>query len=539
MSKLQLFILATILTFVTLLIWHADSPYPNPLNWDMYEHQTLINEIRQGHFAFLTSQISDTFTVNSYPPFFHLVLAGLQVITRLPPLSFWWLFEKVFFFCTVLASIWLGWIVTKDKWAAFFSGMLGAFVFESHMAYTSLFLMPQTLCALVFVFTLIRLLKRFDLERSRGGRTSTRIFDFWQILLMVIMFVAHYIVGTVAILTLLGTFFLLRFDLFKGRTFTRIFSIVPLVVFPVICATLMLKPDLTFDPFQTSESIHFNLNLAQKIEIVRQWYGLSFPILGVLGVWGIMKKEKKVKKVEKVILGIGLFLIGLVLIPFPYVVKFYVLARYVWHVVFAIGLSWVISLLGSKYIKVAAATFVCTIFVLIFINNQQGFKSILKYNKLTTHTTLYDKLVAEFLQENYGNQEGVLLISEPATQGILEALSGVNTQGGVYATTETRKIVDNIYPTHDVWFIRSSLYQVKDKLAREHGDKIFLVLSGRFFAWQEKSEVQKMDTSFNIWQPQDLTFRDKEYINWLKKQEDFSLVFENEGMAIFTVIRPQ
>ena len=57
-------------TLVSYLIWRMYSPYPSPLNWDIWEHQTAIHAILNGNISLLPSQLSDTFGFNGYTTLF-------------------------------------------------------------------------------------------------------------------------------------------------------------------------------------------------------------------------------------------------------------------------------------------------------------------------------------------------------------------------------------------------------------------------------------------------------------------------------------
>ncbi len=157
----------------------------------------------------------------------------------------------------------------------------------------------------------------------------------------------------------------------------------------------------------------------------------------------------------------------------------------------------------------------------------------MQYQDITAHVSPQELTAASFLKENYSNSN-VLLVSDPATQNILEAISLVNTQGGAYMDKETRNQLDLISNTTSVSEIAQELYRINDKVAPTNGKRL-LVLSGRSFIWLQSSKKNKDDLSFNIWNPSDLTFENKKQIQRFADDPHFSLVFENSTLAIFEV----
>src|SRR5450759_2105555 len=96
--------LLVLLSVAFYALWRWNSPYPSPLNWDIWEHQTVVNAIRSGSFALLPSQLSDTFRFNGYTTLFHVITAGIQNVLHVQNIpGFWWIAEGIFFVLTTLA----------------------------------------------------------------------------------------------------------------------------------------------------------------------------------------------------------------------------------------------------------------------------------------------------------------------------------------------------------------------------------------------------------------------------------------------------
>lgn len=517
--------IALIPIVLTLFIWHQDNPFPYPLNWDIYEHQTLINQILKGNFSLIPSHLTDTFTVDGYTTLFHSILALLQFVFKVQPLQFWWIVELLFFVLTVLVSVWLAWEVFENHWIAFFSGVLASFIFESYIAYTSLFLLPQTVAGLLTIIAFVRVFRFY--------KSQEPLIDLGQLLLLLAIFLTHFMVGSVGVALLLLTTFLLQFQekQIKGHFITSWFLMASFFVFLL---SILLNFFFQFNFLGTPESVYFNLNLAQKREIMKDWYGYSPLILLPLGIftfWRESREGEEDKDVRGIILVILFLILALVVAPLPYSVKFYVVARYFVHLVMAVGIVKLIFLLPSKILRTIMSVFFFLMIALIFFANQANYKSILYYHGIATHVTQNEMSAADFLKKNYANQADVLLVSDPATQYILEALSGINSQGGAYMSLDTRHKLNEFYQnqTPDP----KLLFEIKDYLEPIPSQKILLILSGRYFAWQKSLMDAKLAIYFNIWQPKDLSYEDLIYIRKLERLDQFVKIFEDEGMVIF------
>ena len=528
-------------------IWRINSPYPLPLNWDLYEHQTLINEIRSGNLHFLNSRISDSFVVDGYSPLFHILLAVPQIIifeTRI--LGFWWFVEFLQYFVTIAVGAFFAWQLTKDRLTALTMTIVTTFIFESFIAYSPLFLLPQTFASVLTIFALIRGLKRLENKQN--------FFDPIQILLTIVILLTHYIVGLLGIVVLITGF--ATHQLRKKRLLgvklidlALVLSVLVLIALPTI--TYYLDIEL----LQYAEAQHFNLDLTRKWELMRNWYGYSLLAFMPIGLFLLLRHpefnsgsrrsetEKMLNQVQhdnlmgKLVSIICFGTLALVIVKVPYSLKFYVLTGFFAHFLMAIGIAALLKLIESKLLRTVFLTIIVLSFGLIFTFNQKYYKGILHYGKYTTHVSLNEIKATRWLEENYGNQKGVILVSDPATQGIMEALSGINTQGGVYANLATRRVIDQTYPNSDSKQVANLLSAIQDTVEKEKIKKILFVVGGRFFKWQEASTEEKESFYFNVWKPKDLVPENKTYLKNLNQSQKFRLKYQNEGVAVFEVNR--
>lgn len=517
---LQSVLLSIFLGGIVYYLWNLNTPYP--LNWDFLEHQTLVDNILRGRYSFVTSQISDTFIFNGYSSIFHTIMMSAQMLLPTAILDFWQSISFIHLVLVILASYFFAHVITNNESIALFSAILGTFVFET-VTFTSLFFIPQTLTAVVFIFLFIQLL--LEVKHNRLPSISFIIFN------SLFLFLNHYIIGLLAVLIYVGLYLYIRYS---EWLFAKINKIVLLEVGLFISVIMIIFSSLIpLNFLNQGEAEYFNFSVVEKFLFMQRAYGHSLLLFLPLGISKILKRRKDV---EVITLVIALFILTLIFIQIPYVFKFYVIGRFFIHLIIAIGIFVLIEKVTYPLLINAIMIFLISVLIGIFIVNSVHWKNILNYKDILTHISPTELQAAEFLKNKYG-KTNILLVSDPATQNILETFSGVNSQGGVYANQNTREQLMTIFQATAPVEIKDRLYLIKDALETTDEKRLF-VLSGRYFQWQMASKKYKQALYFNIWTPSDLTFDNKKYINFLSSDlAHFALVYENPTVAIFEVNR--
>jgi len=185
-------------------------------------------------------------------------------------------------------------------------------------------------------------------------------------------------------------------------------------------------------------------------------------------------------------------------------------------------------------LKFAAITFVTFVLLITFYKNQLVYKEPLNFKSYETQISYSEIQVGNWLALQ--NKDGkAFLISDPATQYILEAVSGVNSQGGDYMNLKTRNTLESINGYYDSNIIKNKLSGIKDAIAiKQNTQRTFFVVGGRYFAWQRLPNGQKDSTFYNIWSPKELTEADKTYIDYYKRV-GLKVVFSNKEIVIFSL----
>ena len=496
--------------FVYFFVWKRNTPYSLQLNWDIYEHITLANLISSGKLSFFTTSISDTFTLNSYSPLFGILLSLPKILFQRGLLGIYWGIEYWHYLLTAVAAFILAKKVFNNNWLAFLAAIISSLVFESVVVYSTLFLIPQTLVALITVFV------------------AAQIKEYkWPILLIAgtVILLIHYVVGVLCLLILAALYLSLRINFSKRR--------INLAIFASILFSLILIVSNLFVSWSLpgrEEASHFNFQLLPKIGFLIDWYGIFLFAFGLIGAIKIVKSGTYS---QKILLCLALIVLGIAFAPFSYFLKFYVLGHYFWSLIIALGI-WVLICNLPSMLKFAAITFVTFVLLITFYKNQLVYKEPLNFKSYETQISYSEIQVGNWLALQ--NKDGkAFLISDPATQYILEAVSGVNSQGGDYMNLKTRNTLESINGYYDSNIIKNKLSGIKDAIAiKQNTQRTFFVVGGRYFAWQRLPNGQKDSTFYNIWSPKELTEADKTYIDYYKRV-GLKVVFSNKEIVIFSL----
>lgn len=510
------------ITLLTTILWRVKSPYP--LNWDIYEHQTLANNILDGKFSFFSSQVTDTFGFNGYSTLFHTLLAASQTFFSVSVFDYWNSVSFVHLGLVCLASYLLAREVTGSRAVGYISMLLGGLIFDSTISFTNLFLIPQTFTACVFVLLFVQLIRSL----KDGKNLPIPLLFVGSIFLLL----NHYIVGSIAFFFYFGTYLYFKFQHLLTPRMDRKYAVAIGILITSIA--ILASGFIPLGSLNKGEGEAFVLGFIDKWNVLRQSYGLLPLIFFPIGIYTIIKRKTELALYA---LDVTLALSALVLFQLPYVVKFFVLDKYFFGVILAVGLYTILNRI--KHIILRCLGYAALIFTLvfIFILNSANWKQILIYKNTQSHVSESEIKAAEFLKEVYSGTN-TMIVSDPSTQYILETLSGVNSQGGAYMDHPSRDALSDISTQTENKAITDALFRIKDKVELDSDTRLF-VLSGRYFVWQNQSETNKQDFSFNIWHTADLTESNKEYINTLiSKNDQFRLVFQNETLAIIEVKKP-
>jgi hypothetical protein len=170
--------------------------------------------------------------------------------------------------------------------------------------------------------------------------------------------------------------------------------------------------------------------------------------------------------------------------------------------------------------------------ILVYFTNQAQYKLYLYANGKESHFSTAEMDAAAFLKKQGAH---TFIMSDPATQGVLEALGESDSQGGVYMDTTSRQFLSRLKEASPV-DAPVILANITDLLPDDASrvQKRFFVASGRYFQWQLFSPLQKESVFFNIWKPYTLSQEDRATITRMKKAH-MQEVYHNKEMSIFAL----
>jgi hypothetical protein len=505
------------------LIWRVDAPFNTTLNWDIYHHQLISNLIEESHFHLFASRISDTFQFDGYSTIFHTMIALPQVLMKPEVLEFWWYIEYLHLFTTIIASFLVGYLFTKSTKVGIISAVLGAFIFEVHGAYTSLFLIPQNLAATLSAVYLAYLSAVMQ-EDERAVDPS--LFVFVPFILLM-----HTIIGSVAVFIALCItayhWLKKRYEEQKLQKALLTLAFIGLIITPVVMGFI------DFNSINRGEAQYYNFTYAQKVSTMKDIYGYTLAIflpLGLISAWSLRKRQTLLLAVIAIVLLIP------VISPIPYALKIYALGRYFVHALMAIGIAALWNKIDTRFFTIGVVV-LSVVLTNVFILNVVKFKQVPNYAEISTHISPYEVEAAKFLRDSYYGTN-TLLVSDPATMHLLEGLSGVNTPGGAYTDIRTREILTKIYYSRDSRTMAPEIKGIRDGVKVKEPAQHLLAVSGRFKKWQETDDERRYGIHWNVWTPRDLSMTDLdsyEFVDFIRREAGFKEVFNNPGIVIFEV----
>jgi hypothetical protein len=516
-------LLLTVFSFFSyFFVWKLFTPYPMQLNWDIYEHITVANIIASGQTSFLPSFLTDTFTFNGYTTLFHTALAAQKSLFQTDLLGFYWWVEYWHYLLTIVASFLLAKNIFKKTEISLLAGVVSGLVYESSMVYSNLFLIPQTMTALLGIFILREVII------SKEDHTDKPFFKkitgaIPLIISLITALFLHFVIGFAVICTVIA------FKILDKEIFTKHLNKISLFFVFILIGTLSLQFFGGIDLTGREEANYFNLGLVKIAALFSDWYGLTLIFL-VPGIIGILKSHNIT---SKKILVLALITATVSLAPFAYFLKYYTLSRYLVNTVLVFGIFYAVRNF-SVPVRYLYETLTVLVFTAVFFINVNTYQNFLFFSNVISHISDKELDTSKWLRANY-NKDNTLIVSDPGTQYILEASSEINTPGGAYMSLPNRNKLININDGISPEIIELNLKEIKDRFKKDNAHLIF-VASGRYFAWQKLTDSEKKSFYFNIWSPRVIEQTDVPFLTRLAADSSFKIIYQNNEMVIFEIL---
>ncbi len=501
------------------VLLRSDSPYPSFVNWDALQHLTLAREMNRGAFSLDLTRYSDTFQLATYAPVYHAPLFLAWVASGATAEGLYWFLDLLHSLLAALVTFRLGWSIRGKALDALLAGSLGALTLESQIAMTGFSHMPQNLAGMYFAVCAADFL-----DRKVPPRELT--------IQLLYLAVAHFFVGGIGV-ALLGALHIVRALDQKGGLMVGL-KVGGVLIVAVSFLLAGYNSAFRMDPFSIGDSAAFNLSADQKNDLFRHWYGYGYYAYGILLAVLAWRTKGVRLRIFCVVTGL---LVPAILFPFPYSFKLFALAHFVLAPLVAAALASAFFEGRTRGVQVVnLALLVSAWFSIFAVNQELSLKRWLRFEGVFTLVSQDEMVAARFLDQP--RYRDTLLVAEPATQHILEGLSGVNTAGGTYATAATRGQLMDIFSSGSPERVRVSVFAVRDALRQGSHDLRLLAVGPRAAHWMALDADDRLATFENIWTPQRATLGDEARVAFLAGSPGFQLVFKNPALALIEVSRP-
>lgn len=499
-------LLITIAFFITQFIFRYGVDFRTTLNLDTLHHLTGMKEIfLNSQIKLFLTDINPTFTVATYLPLFHYIFGTpVYIATDLRDtlLSFnvlESLFSLFSAFCVFLGVK----HITKNGVAATVGAILHLFAFESFGAFTSFFLLPQTIAA-IFGFMVWSYV------------TGSKKVNYLLLgLASIILILSHFYIGTVAVV-FLGITLLIKSYKKEMLWVLRISVFLLQGLFALsflYSVNVSSLGDLIFSDYSSRLSELVTLDNVQILNVLFRSFGFLGLFSIVLIVFSLFSKNWKLLAASLC----GTLILFLIVIDFPYSNKLLVLEHYILILILASS----VSILGKKINAVSLGLVFILMIGLVFnlSLNIRPYKDIFTQDDIVELVSENDYKVSRKLSK-YPKE---LVVSDPMSMHVLEPIADIRTTGGIFTSSKKRIAI---------WkYLRGDIK--KAEFIKSIGDEnLIIVYTPRTFLWLNSDQKFIDGYGDNIWHPVYNNIRGKCRIEQLRIGK---AKFLNEDYCIFTL----
>lgn len=499
---------------VSRVIFFQDVNLLSTLSPDNIIHNVIIKEIFVNQkYSLNIVSLNPSITIQSYLPIFHLIfgptIASGGMINSIISYS---ILETFFF---LLSTFWIFFTIRKisrNNFVPVFASLLHMFMFERISAYTSFFLLPQTVAGVWAFIIISRVIHKKRLE-------------IITILNLVVCIFTHFYIGPmssllVVIILLLGSIKWLP-ALIPKFTFIFIFLLFLTYIFEITSGfDLSFLYEYLFSDYDTRKSEFLFTNAASLMNSILLSAGaISIPIL--LSSLSTIFSKNKMLPTLSTILFLVICLIGF---NFPYGTKLFVIYHYLLILIVAFGWK-KISLSAKTFLYLATLTIILIGLSTNLVVSSWEYKKTLFNQKQVEYVTNIETDSAKYIFSNY-NDSKYIVISNPITMTVTESLTLTTSPGGIFATAESRI---------QIWkFLNGDISSGEFKhfiLERFPSKEILVIYNPRTEQWAARDEEYIKGFSNLIWKPYYKTTKSCENMQFEYKE----LLYVRENACMFLI----
>jgi len=351
---------------------------------------------------------------------------------------------------------------------------------------------------------------------------------------MATAFELHFIIGALgAALTvaymILNRVVKSRSTTLRASSTTTILLAITIPIY-IIGGLAVFAPLLHLNSLNAGEAAHFLYTWSQKDIFLRSFYGLSLYALLPVGLVASLFGKPKIRIFGLLTLGI----FSLSLSAIPYALKFYTIGRFFTIALMAFGFWTIVERIQTKSLRIACIALLTATSMVTFIQNTNQWKQPVIVNGVASHVSNDERATAAFIKNNYANTNS-MIISDPATQYILEATTGVNSQGGAYATKQTRDIMSTILTASSYKEVIDTASNISDLLSTKKPSSILITIGARTLAWNNESTEKKNSIAFNEWSPVKFTLNNLVWLSAFENRTGLIPMYANDSIRVYRV----
>lgn len=435
------------------VVFYSGMTSGSSFNMDSFGHLIAIKEIfiNHNHSLFLTD-LNSFFTINSYLPIFHCIF-GLPL----------WLGGQVNFVTNYLilemsfalfSAIWVFVAVdhySHNVFAGVVSSLFHVFCFEGISAYSSFFLLPQTLVYflgfLAFMYVACGKVKRP-----------------WVVLAsLVVLTAAHFLIGAIWSVIIIATYVVQENLWIHINVYRAIYVLLWLVllVFYAANQNLVFIHKLIMSDFESRKLEFINLGFSGTLTELFRTYGFYLLFL-IVAQFKIFFSKNRIHLWVMIMI---FFIIGINCLSFLYATKLLGILHYLVIVL----VSFVVTEFEITSQRLILSILMVTGFCFVLIYSSSTYKDTIKYKDNIGFIMSWDYEAIKYVKNKGYSQVDTIVVSDPLTMSMIEPLIQPSTTGGLFTKPEIREQIwrvlnQNSNPSEFKTFVQDKFGESKSKI---------------------------------------------------------------------------
>ena len=520
-SKLNMIIFLIFINgFIVSIIYRSFSPFPLQPSWDAFTENTVFNKIYYNNFYhLLRTTYSSAILVNAKTPLLPLLASIICKIVNIDYISLCWSLPFLSIPLYSLSIFLLSYKYLGNKYIAFIASIISIWIGEFGLPTFS----SPSQSGLTVIFLSLFLYSILYLSSHSSIEFKNKVI--YYSILFLCFFSFHYLISLYTFSLLILLYFLKKISERWKFTiyFLSIFSlgIIALIIMQhlEILSLEKLRLDLLNYIFDIETRYY---PFSYKFDMIDTWYTRYIFYTALLSsIYIIMKRFIYNLNEELNMLWVAyLFLmtVGIFFSPINYAMRLYPLMHpllsFLSAYFFFIPITEKIITINKKIMMIGVLfLFLSPIILLPLTEYVNKHRFMGDTNGIATSFMNYEISMASWIRENTPSDS--VIISEPVTQNIFEALANRQSLGGMFVEIDKINEIKNALLLDEDTI---STYTLRNISNNKKGT-VILIISGRVLYWINS----KLDKIFH---PHDIKPQYMEYIRKMNNSHNFNLLHQ-------------